>query len=713
MSVKRDTTPRMTTFTVSPYARDRRVAMVSRRMEEERDGDDRVDHYEQCALVPVASPIRDDSRDDSRRQGQGRELEDFEVEGHDLRGQERNENEDRRHEQRDLGRRRRRDGDAQFHLVPPGHEDRTPMFCGVSDDGHDDDSDEQLGQAEAQPRNLQGTDQDLALDGDQDGRCHDDAQCEPFFPTRFLRDLGDRIEDVPMRPQGKEQAEYVGEEQEPGDAQAHCYEGHAGADDRGEHVQGGHHETDDRDDEHRDLNPGRLPGEVLRLVLHAPREHAQPEDQQKVPDDRAGERCLDDFRQTARQRKDRDDEFGRVPECRVQEAADAGTGVFAEFLRGEAEEPGERDDGETRDREDDDAGPEEQVEDPTQWDKEPQQERPGVRLQRLKVLLARSPDQFATPEAAKNFERLRDVQILAGLDKSEEAIAAAELLIDALLGIGVEGPLREPYAALIRQMNASGKPILSVDVPSGFGTDRPVRPTVTVTLHDVKEGMTAENSGRTRVADIGIPTKIATMIGPGEFTLYPVPRATSHKGQNGRVLVIAGGPYTGAPALVGYGALGVGADLIHVATPALAASVVASYSPMFIVHPLVGHRLLREDTRQIVDLAARADAIAIGPGLGDAEGTLDAVKEIVRSVSLPLVVDADAVRAVASDPKCLVGTRAVITPHSREIQTLTGRAPPDAPEERAEIVREAAKAFGATILLKGHVDIATDGTRGN
>jgi len=330
---------------------------------------------------------------------------------------------------------------------------------------------------------------------------------------------------------------------------------------------------------------------------------------------------------------------------------------------------------------------------------------------RVTVLLARSPDQFATTEATTNFERLRDVQILAGLDKSEESIAAADLLIDALLGIGVEGPLREPYAALIRQMNASGKPILSVDVPSGLGTDRAVRPTLTVTLHDVKEGMSPENSGRIRVADIGIPTKIATMIGPGEFTLYPVPRATSHKGQNGRVLVIAGGPYTGAPALVGYGALGVGADLIHVATPALAASVVASYSPMFIVHPLVGHRLLREDTRQIVDLASRADAIAIGPGLGDAEGTLDAVKEIVRSVSLPLVVDADAVRAVASDPKCLVGKRAVITPHSREFQTLTGKVLPEAPEERVEIVREAAKAFGATILLKGHVDIVTNGTR--
>src|SRR2546426_2938029 len=87
---------------------------------------------------------------------------------------------------------------------------------------------------------------------------------------------------------------------------------------------------------------------------------------------------------------------------------------------------------------------------------------------RVTVLLARSPDQFATQEAATNFERLRDVQILAGLDKSEEAVAAADLLIDALLGIGAEGSLREPYAALIRQMNASGKPILSVDVPSGL-----------------------------------------------------------------------------------------------------------------------------------------------------------------------------------------------------------------------------------------------------
>ena len=330
---------------------------------------------------------------------------------------------------------------------------------------------------------------------------------------------------------------------------------------------------------------------------------------------------------------------------------------------------------------------------------------------RVTVLLARSPDQFDTKEAQTNFERLRDVQILAGLDRSEEAIAEADLLIDALLGIGAEGGLREPFASLVRQVNGSGKPILSVDVPSGFGTGLIVRPTVTVALHDVKEGMTPDNGGRIRIVDIGIPSKVTTMIGPGEFLLYPVPRATSHKGENGRLLVIAGGPYTGAPALVGFGSLGIGIDLVHIATPASAATVVASYSPTFIVHPLVGHRLLREDLRQIIELTPRVDAVAIGPGLGDASGTLEAIREAVRGIPLPMVLDADAIKAVAADPKCLVGKKAVLTPHSREFQLLSGKALPDAPEERAEMVRETAKALGVTILLKGHVDIVTDGMR--
>lgn len=330
---------------------------------------------------------------------------------------------------------------------------------------------------------------------------------------------------------------------------------------------------------------------------------------------------------------------------------------------------------------------------------------------RVTVLLARSPDQFATDEARTNFERLRDVPILMGLDRSEEAIAKADLLIDALLGIGAEGPLREPYGALIEQINGSRKPVLSLDVPSGLGADRMVKPTATVALHDVKEGMTAENSGRIHIVDIGIPPKVVGTIGPGEFVLYPTPKARSHKGENGRVLIVSGGPFTGAPALVALGALGVGADLVHIATPIVAASVVASYSPTFIVHPLKGPHLLREDLGRVLELATKADAMAIGPGLGDVPETLEAVRDIVRKVSLPMVIDADAIKAVAADPTRLDGKRVVLTPHSREFRVFTGKDLPDDAEARAESVRGSAKDSGTTILLKGPVDIVSDGVR--
>jgi NAD(P)H-hydrate epimerase len=329
----------------------------------------------------------------------------------------------------------------------------------------------------------------------------------------------------------------------------------------------------------------------------------------------------------------------------------------------------------------------------------------------VKVLLARPADQLATKEAQTNLQRLREVEILRGLERSEAAMAEADAIVDALLGIGVEGVLREPFGTLIREMNASGKPILSVDVPSGLGTDVAVKPTVTVALHDAKEGMTPENSGTIRVADIGIPPQVVRTIGPGEFLLYPRPKAESHKGQNGRLLIVAGGPFTGAPALVAMGALGMGADLARIATPAIAAQIVATYSPNFIVHPLVGHRLLREDIEVIVELAKSADALAIGPGLGDSLGSLEAVRSIVQTLDLPMVLDADALKAAGMDRTILVKKRAVATPHSREFVVLTGKTLPDNLEEKAEMVRAAAKSLGITILLKGHVDIVSDGVR--
>src|SRR3989454_4732093 len=165
-------------------------------------------------------------------------------------------------------------------------------------------------------------------------------------------------------------------------------------------------------------------------------------------------------------------------------------------------------------------------------------------------------------------------------------------------------------------MNASGKPILSVDVPSGFEATPTVRATVTAALIDVKEGMNEATAGKVRVVDIGFPRDVMEHVGPGEFLYYPVPRPDSHKGQNGRRLVVGGGPVPGAPAFVGLAAYRIGADAVHVATPSIAFEPVAGDSPNLLVHPLPGARFLKSEVGPILEIASAVHAAADGPRPG-------------------------------------------------------------------------------------------------
>jgi NAD(P)H-hydrate epimerase len=326
------------------------------------------------------------------------------------------------------------------------------------------------------------------------------------------------------------------------------------------------------------------------------------------------------------------------------------------------------------------------------------------------VLLAKGPSELSTSEALVNFERVKDSVPLHVADSDAAArMRESDVIIDALMGIGVRGEIRDPYASLIRAMNASGKPILSVDVPSGFGGALAVAPMVTVALHAAKEGMTAANCGRVVVAPIGIPPEVERTIGPGEFLYYPTPSVDSHKGDNGRLLVVGGGPFTGAPALVAWGAYRIGADVVHIATTSSAYPIIATMAPEFIVHPLGGQRLALEDAAAVFDLASGMDAVVIGPGLGTAEGTKEAVREIVRGLTLPLVIDADAFTALAGYLDVLQGKRGVMTPHAREFEVISGERMPAEPVGRAEKAKAFAKRTGFTVLLKGAQDVVTDG----
>ncbi len=326
------------------------------------------------------------------------------------------------------------------------------------------------------------------------------------------------------------------------------------------------------------------------------------------------------------------------------------------------------------------------------------------------VVLARSADKITMMEAREAYKKAKGkVKIIEDLAKIDEVVNKADVLVDGLLGIGLRGEISEPYASLIQKINNCGKPILSIDVPSGLGSNLSVKPTLTVALQDSKVGMTAENSGEIIIMDIGIPKEIAERVGPGEFLYYPRKKEDSHKGDNGRLLVVSGGPFTGAPAFVGLAAYRIGVDVVHIATPTIAYPVVAAFSPSLIVHQLAGTRFLHVDIPQVLELAAGMDAMVIGPGLGSSDKTVETVRELISKVSIPIVIDADAVTAISKDLSCLKDKKGVITPHAREFLTLTGEKLLQDPKQQAEIVTASAKKLGFTILLKGPVDIISNG----
>lgn len=201
-------------------------------------------------------------------------------------------------------------------------------------------------------------------------------------------------------------------------------------------------------------------------------------------------------------------------------------------------------------------------------------------------------------------------------------------------------------------------------------------------------------------------------------------RSDSHKGDYGRVLVLAGSRgMAGAAAITGMATLRSGAGLVTVATPASVQATVASFSPCYMTVPLVQDEDGIADLANIVDLAGARDQFdvwAIGPGLGRSEGVAELVAQLYRTVPKPMVVDADGLNALATasarNPRVLdkpAGPR-VLTPHPGEFQRLFGKAPSQSAAERANQAAELCRrdSSGSTVvLLKGHETVICDGQR--
>jgi len=214
--------------------------------------------------------------------------------------------------------------------------------------------------------------------------------------------------------------------------------------------------------------------------------------------------------------------------------------------------------------------------------------------------------------------------MIKNISELEEYKGKADLLVDCLLGSGIKGEPRPPLDKYIEVMN-SFENIISADVPSGIGSRCAITPNVTITFHDYKVEMNEENSGTIILHDVGFPDYIDQRTGPGELLLYPEFDSKKHKGQNGKVGIIGGGPYSGAPALAALGAYRAGIDLVHVFVPASSYDHVSGFIPELIVHKLPGEIITEEHLEFILGKTSEFDAIVVGPGIGKQEQTQNAI----------------------------------------------------------------------------------------
>lgn len=284
-----------------------------------------------------------------------------------------------------------------------------------------------------------------------------------------------------------------------------------------------------------------------------------------------------------------------------------------------------------------------------------------------------------------------------------------DIVVDAMLGTGVRGEPREPERSAIETINASEATVLSVDVPSGIDANTGEAAAVAieadeiVTFHDTKPGLASLDVPVT-VADIGIPSMAETIVERGDL-LRLGRDLDSHKGDNGAVLVIGGGPYTGAPALTAQAALCAGADLVRVACPESVATTIQSYHEGLITAPLQGERLVPDHVDALLDLAVEQDAVVLGPGLGAHDATLTAADEFLAAFDGTCVVDADPLRVVSETDASLI-----CTPHAGEFKRMGGDpTPSDDWRDRMDSVETLASDLDATILLKGQYDVLSNG----
>lgn len=295
------------------------------------------------------------------------------------------------------------------------------------------------------------------------------------------------------------------------------------------------------------------------------------------------------------------------------------------------------------------------------------------------------------------------------------------LIIDALLGTGIKGDIREPLSTLLRFIDdckQNGAFIISVDTPTGIDPNSGrksnvfITPQLTVVFHKQKRGITYENAGKIEILPIGVPPEAEQLVGPGDLLALKPRSSWAKKGENGKILIIGGNEtYSGAPALAAMGSLQAGADLVTILTPQKISTSIRSYSPELIVEDYSSPHLSLESVSE--EIIVQNDIVVLGPGLGrhtDTKKAVDKVMDIIQENDKSIVVDADALKLInLSDTT----SKTILTPHAGEFAALTTITIPTGEQsfqQRKQMVRQISTQNPCTWIIKGHWDIIMNET---
>lgn len=300
----------------------------------------------------------------------------------------------------------------------------------------------------------------------------------------------------------------------------------------------------------------------------------------------------------------------------------------------------------------------------------------------------------------------------AGLQLAKAVFMSADCIVDALYGTGFKGAVTDFPAALLIAMNATGKPVVSVDLPSGMDADTgAVRgacayAALTVSFGLAKLGLALQPGksfcGKLVVADIGIPLSLVSrMRGPfadlaeasAMKALIPQRSPLAHKKNAGTLVVVAGSrEYAGAAVLTARAAFASGAAFVHLLVPEALIAQTQTAVPEAVVHVA--------SAGKAGELAKDADAFVVGPGLGRSKETLQFARDLFEKIKLPAVFDADALFALAEGGELKAGGPRILTPHDGEFERLVeGRE--EFELDRPGVLREFARASSCCVLLKG------------